>query len=164
MFCQIRDWIHKSCSHVDCLDFMRGMTLYRRVTWPLSSCECLLFVSVLFHKEVTQSGLTSSIKGWGEMWLCKQAELKLFCSFSWFLSFYGFSLFFSGSGAHLRGYLFIIFIRFLKVTFHLRLSQNIGCVPHVVQYILEPTLHPIVCTSHSPHPYIASYPLLTGNH
>ena len=30
---------------------------------------------------------------------------------------------------------------------HLQLLQNTGCAPHVVQYIREPLLHPIVCTS-----------------
>ena len=48
---------------------------------------------------------------------------------------------------------FFIYIQFWKVTFHLQLSQNIGCIPRVVQYILEPVLHPVVCTSHSPPLY-----------
>ena len=49
---------------------------------------------------------------------------------------------------------FLIFIQFLKVTFHLQLLQNIGSIPRVVQYILEPTLHPTVYTSHSPPPIL----------
>ena len=36
-------------------------------------------------------------------------------------------------------------IQFLKVTFHLQLLQNIGYIPHVVQYIPEPILYLIVC-------------------
>ena len=43
-----------------------------------------------------------------------------------------------------------IFYTILKVAFHLQLLQNIGYIPHVVQYILEPILHPIVCTSQCP--------------
>ena len=43
-------------------------------------------------------------------------------------------------------------MKFLKATFHLQLVQNIGCVPCAVQYILEPVLHSIACTSHSAHP------------
>ena len=50
---------------------------------------------------------------------------------------------------------FLIFIQFLKVTFHLELLQNIGYIPSVVQYILEPILYLIVCTS---------CPAPTGNH
>ena len=45
---------------------------------------------------------------------------------------------------------------FLKVTFHLQLLQNIDCIPHIVQYILEPLLHPRVCTSHSSIPTLIS--------
>ena len=33
-----------------------------------------------------------------------------------------------------------------KAIFHLQLLQNIAYISHVVQYILEPILHPIVCT------------------
>ena len=47
-------------------------------------------------------------------------------------------------------YLFPLAIPFLKVTFHLQLFQNIGYIPCVVQYILEPILHPVVCTSPKP--------------
>ena len=56
------------------------------------------------------------------------------------------------------------FIQFLNVTFHLQLLQNIGYIPHVVQYILEPILHPLVCVSHSPTPILPfppSTPLVT---
>ena len=42
----------------------------------------------------------------------------------------------------------------LKVTFHWSWLQNIGCIPRVVQYILEPVLHPTVCTSPSPTPVL----------
>ena len=45
-----------------------------------------------------------------------------------------------------------IFVQFLKVTFHLQLLQNNGYIAYVVQYILQPILHPIVCTSHLPTP------------
>ena len=41
---------------------------------------------------------------------------------------------------------FNFFIQFGKVTFHLQLLPNIGYFPRVVQYILEPLLHPILCT------------------
>ena len=34
-------------------------------------------------------------------------------------------------------------IQFLKVTFHLQLLQNIGCIPYVMQYLPVPILHPI---------------------
>ena len=55
---------------------------------------------------------------------------------------------------------YFVFYTILKVTFHLQLLQNIGYIPHVVQYILEPILYPIVCIS--PIPML---PLLaTGNH
>ena len=54
------------------------------------------------------------------------------------------------------------FIQFLKVTFHLQLLKNIGYIPCVVQYILEPILHRIVCTSHSQPLYRPSPS--TGNH
>lgn len=37
---------------------------------------------------------------------------------------------------------------FWKVT-SLVVLQNIGCIPYIVQYILEPILWPVVCTSHS---------------
>ena len=59
----------------------------------------------------------------------------------------------------------IFFIPFLKVTFHLQFLQNIGSIPRVAQYILEPILHPVVCTSH-PQTYILlpPPPLPTGNH
>lgn len=39
---------------------------------------------------------------------------------------------------------------FLKVTLCLQLFGNIGCVPCIVQNILEPVLHLIVGTSYSP--------------
>ena len=38
----------------------------------------------------------------------------------------------------------------LKVIFLSQLLQNFGYIPHVVQYILEPMLHPAVCIPHSP--------------
>ena len=44
----------------------------------------------------------------------------------------------------------IFFVQILKVAFHLQLLHNIGYIPHVVQYILEPILYTTVCTSHSP--------------
>ena len=53
------------------------------------------------------------------------------------------------------------FMQFLKFTFHLQLLQSIGCIPCVVQYILEPVLHPIVCTPLSPTPIS---PPSTGSH
>ena len=40
-------------------------------------------------------------------------------------------------------------IQFLKVTFHLHLLQNISYISHVVEYILEPILRPVVCLSYS---------------
>ena len=36
--------------------------------------------------------------------------------------------------------MFVMFIQFL---------QNIGSISYIVQYILEPSLHPVACTSHS---------------
>ena len=50
------------------------------------------------------------------------------------------------------------FIQVLKVTFYFQLLQNIGYISHVVQYILEPIFHLIVCTSHSPIPIIPLLP------
>ena len=44
----------------------------------------------------------------------------------------------------------INFYIILKVIFLFQLLQNFGYIPHVVQYILEPILHPAVCISHSP--------------
>ena len=55
-------------------------------------------------------------------------------------------------------------IQFLEVTLHLQLLQNIGYVPHVVQYILEPILYLIDCTFHSSTPILPLPPLPTGNH
>ena len=47
--------------------------------------------------------------------------------------------------------LFLLFflIQFLKFTLCLQLLQSIGYIPHVVQYMREPILHPISYTSHS---------------
>ena len=53
------------------------------------------------------------------------------------------------------------FIQFLKVTFHLQLLQNIGYIPHVVQYIPEPMLYLIVCPLSPPHIIPAPSPLVT---
>ena len=52
-------------------------------------------------------------------------------------------------------------MQFGNVTFYLQLFQNIGYIPWVVQYILEPILHPAVCISHSPANILHS---LCGNH
>ena len=59
----------------------------------------------------------------------------------------------------------IFFIQFLRVTFHLHLSQNVDYMPHVVQYILETILYPVVCISHfcTPMlPLLPSPPVTTG--
>ena len=53
----------------------------------------------------------------------------------------------------------LIFIEILNVPFHLQLLQNIGYIPCVVQYITEPVLHTLLCTSHLPYPYIGYAPL-----
>ena len=53
-----------------------------------------------------------------------------------------------------------LFIYLFMVTFHLQLLQNIGYIPHVVQYNLEPVFHPTACASHSSTPL----PTPTGNH
>ena len=50
---------------------------------------------------------------------------------------------------NLRYYIFYC-CTILKVTFHLQVLQNIIYIPCVVQYILEPILHPNVYTSHTP--------------
>lgn len=34
----------------------------------------------------------------------------------------------------------------------------IGYITRVVQYMLEPILNPVACTSYSPHPCIAQHP------
>ena len=52
---------------------------------------------------------------------------------------------------------------FLNFTFPLQELQNIGSVPHVVQYILEPTLQPTAYTSHSPL-LLSFTPLPAVNH
>ena len=44
------------------------------------------------------------------------------------------------------------FYTVLKVDFHLQLLQNIGYIPHVVQHVLKPALHLVVCISQSPIP------------
>lgn len=49
------------------------------------------------------------------------------------------------------------FIWFWKVTFNLQLLLYF-CIPYVLQYILEATIHPIVCSSHTPPIYCASHP------
>ena len=49
-----------------------------------------------------------------------------------------------------------LFNAILKVTFYLQLLQNIAFIVHIVQYILESILHPVVC----PLPLI----LPTSNH
>ena len=56
------------------------------------------------------------------------------------------------------------FYTILKVTFHLQSLQNIGYIFHVVQYILEPILHPTVCISNLLNPCVVPYSSLTGNH
>lgn len=43
-------------------------------------------------------------------------------------------------------------MQILKVILHLQLLQNIDSVPHVVQYILELILHPVICASFSLSP------------
>ena len=54
-------------------------------------------------------------------------------------------------------------IQFLKVTFHLQLLQNIGYIPHVVQYIPEPILYLIVCPLTPLHVTPAPLPLVTAS-
>lgn len=46
----------------------------------------------------------------------------------------------------------------------MQILQSIGCIPHAMQYILEPVLYPVVCTSHSPHCKSPLLPIPTGNH
>ena len=46
----------------------------------------------------------------------------------------------------------------LKVAFHVQLLQNIGYIPSVAQYILEPVLYPIAWVS--PAPPLYRHPLL----
>ena len=55
-----------------------------------------------------------------------------------------------------------LFIYLLKVTFHLQLSQNIGYIPRVAQYIPEPILYPVVSAPHTTTP-ILPLPTITGN-
>ena len=56
-----------------------------------------------------------------------------------------------------------MFIQLFKVYFPSKELQNFGSVPHVVQYILEPTLQPAVYTSHLPL-LLSFTPLPTVNH
>ena len=49
---------------------------------------------------------------------------------------------------------------FLKITFHLQILQNIVYMPHGAQYILEPTLHSVVCISQSSAPTWPTPPLV----
>ena len=56
---------------------------------------------------------------------------------------------------------FFFLIQLLKITAHLQLLQNIGCISCVVQHICVPVIYPVVCTSHPPC-HIG--PSLTGNH
>ena len=46
-----------------------------------------------------------------------------------------------------HGYILKKTLNILKITFQLQLLQNIGYICHVVWYILEPILYPIICTS-----------------
>ena len=55
-------------------------------------------------------------------------------------------------------------MQFLKVILHVQLLQNIDSVPHVVQYILELILHPVICASFSPSPILALPLLSAGNY
>lgn len=92
------------------------------------------------------------------MGFCKQAEQSLsffsrvldFSPFMAFLPFFFFFLALELISGYLFIYLCIILIQFLKVTLHSQLLQNIGYIPRVTQYILEPVLHPVVFTSHFP--------------
>lgn len=61
-------------------------------------------------------------------------------------------------------FIIIILKTILKATFCLQLLQNNVYIPCVLQYILEPSLNPIVCTFHSPTLIMALSLLLTGNH
>ena len=54
----------------------------------------------------------------------------------------------------------MLFIQCLKVTFHVQFLQVIGPVSCVVQYIPEPTLYPVACTSHFPTPILPLPPPL----
>ena len=47
-------------------------------------------------------------------------------------------------------------------TFHLHLLQNIGYILHVVQYILEPILHPVIGTSLFCLPSTPRWPLVSS--
>ena len=54
------------------------------------------------------------------------------------------------------------FYTILSIIFYLQLLPNIEYIPCVVQYILEPILYPMVCTSYSI--LTSRLPALTGNH
>ena len=56
---------------------------------------------------------------------------------------------------------FFLFLQLCKLAFYLQLLQNIGYIPCVVPYILEPIIHPVLCTSHSLTPIL---PLSTYLH
>jgi len=59
--------------------------------------------------------------------------------------------------SQLQLFIFLIFIQFLKVAFHLQLLQNIGCIPYIVRCILEPILHPTPLPLYCPPPLVTTH-------
>ena len=56
---------------------------------------------------------------------------------------------------------FFFFFYNLKPAIHLQLLQSIGYIPHVVQHVGEPILHPAACISHFPPLYWAPHQQVT---
>ena len=87
-------------------------------------------------------------------------QIQLLCYFkARMVPFYPFSsvLYISLQYYSFLSFFFLVIFIFgtiFKVTLHLQLSQNIGYIPCAVQYLLESTLHPVLCTSHSPIPIL----------
>ena len=81
---------------------------------------------------------------WLHRWLLPNIQKKVNSYLSWRKNNFFLFLF-----LNLRYYIFYC-CTILKVTFHLQVLQNIIYIPCVVQYILEPILHPKVYTSHTP--------------
>lgn len=97
VICQLETWFSKWCSCVYCLDFIRGDYFSQRAVRPTAfSFWVILFLRVLLDKDVTPSAVTSSIQGWGKMWI-----YKVFFLFSPSMDLHCFS----SSEAHPRGYL-----------------------------------------------------------
>ena len=70
----------------------------------------------------------------------------------------------SKSGSENSLFFFFLILCIFKYLFLFTFITNIGYIPHVVQYILEPILHPLFCISHSPKYQLLSRVQLFATH